>query len=79
MQETCKESAYQCRDMDLILVLVRSSGEENGNLLWYSCWGNPMDREVWQAIVLWFAKSRTRLSAGVHACTYTHTLIKNRT
>ena len=29
----------------------RPPGEGNGNLLQYSCLGNPMDREVWQATV----------------------------
>ena len=29
--------------------LGRSPGGGNGNLLQYSCLGNPMDREVWQA------------------------------
>ena len=29
----------------------RSPGEENGNPLQYSCLGNPMDREAWQATV----------------------------
>jgi len=29
----------------------RSSGEGNGNPLQYSCLGNPMDREAWQATV----------------------------
>ena len=29
----------------------RSSGEGNGNPLWYSCLGNPMDREAWWATV----------------------------
>ena len=29
----------------------RSPGEENGNLLQYSCLGNPMDRGVWRATV----------------------------
>ena len=31
----------------------RSPGERNGNLLQYSCMGNPMDREVWQTTVHW--------------------------
>ena len=31
-------------DVDLIPGLVRSPGEENGNLIQYSCLGNPMDR-----------------------------------
>ena len=29
----------------------RSPGEGNGNLLRYSCWGNPMDGRAWQAAV----------------------------
>ena len=61
-----KESAYQCRDVDLILVLVRSPEVENGSLLWYLCLGNPMDRAVWWATVLRFAKSWTRLSTHTH-------------
>ena len=29
----------------------RSPREGNGNLLWYSCLGNSMDRGAWQATV----------------------------
>ena len=29
----------------------RSSGEENGNSLQYSCLAHPMDRGAWQATV----------------------------
>ena len=43
-------------DMGLITGSGRSSGERNDNPLQYSCLGNPMDREAWQAIVLGFAK-----------------------
>ena len=42
-----KESAYQAGDMGdvrSIRGMGRSSGEGNGNPLWYSCLGNPMDR-----------------------------------
>jgi len=42
--------------------LGRSPGEGNGNTLQYSCLGNPMDREAWQAIVCGVAKSQTQLS-----------------
>ena len=42
--------------------LGRSPGEENGNLLQYSCLGNPMDRGTWQATVHGVTKSQTRLS-----------------
>ena len=34
----------------------RSPGEGNGNPLQYSCLGNPIDREAWQAIVHGIAK-----------------------
>ena len=38
-------------DVDLIPGLGGSPGEENGNLLLYSCLGNPVNRGVWWAIV----------------------------
>ena len=38
-------------DTVLILVWGRSPREGNGNPLWYSCLGNPMDRGAWQATV----------------------------
>ena len=38
-------------DVGSIPGLGRSPGEVNGNLLQYSCLGNPMDRGVWQATV----------------------------
>ena len=37
-------NAGDSRDMDLIPGLGRSPGAGNGNLLQYSCLGNPMDR-----------------------------------
>ena len=39
----------------------RSPGGTNGNTLWYSCLGNPIDRRVWLATVHGVAKSRTWL------------------
>ena len=36
-----------------------SPGEGNGNPLQYSCLGNPMDREAWQATIYEVAKSWT--------------------
>ena len=36
--------------------LGRSPGEGNDNLLQYSCVGNPIDREAWEATVLEVAK-----------------------
>ena len=46
----------------LILESGRSLGEGNGNILQYSCLGNPMDRGAWQATVHGSTKSWTRLS-----------------
>ena len=37
--------------MDSVPGLRRSPGEGNGSPLQYSCLGNPMDREAWQATV----------------------------
>ena len=34
----------------------RSPGEGNGNLLQYSCLGNPMDRRAWWTVVHGFAE-----------------------
>ena len=44
-------------DVGLILGSGRSPGGRNGNLLQYSCQGNPMDREVWWATVHGVKKS----------------------
>ena len=46
-------------DGGLIAVLGRFPGERHGNLLQYSCLGNPMDRGARWAIVHRFAKSQT--------------------
>ena len=43
-------------DMGLISGSGKSSGEGNGNALYYSCLGSPMDREAWQATVYRVAK-----------------------
>ena len=39
----------------------RSPGEENGYRLQYSCLGNPMDREAWQATVHGVSRVRHNL------------------
>ena len=46
-------------DVGLISGSVRSPGVGNGNLLLYSCLGNPMDRGAWQATVYGVTKSHT--------------------
>ena len=40
----------------------RSPGEGNGNLLQYSCLGNPIDRGAWGALVHDVAKVRQNLT-----------------
>ena len=50
-QSVVKNLPTNAGDMDLIPGSGRSPGEENGNLLQYSCLGNPMDRGIWWATV----------------------------
>ena len=50
-QSVVKNLPANAGDMDLIPGSGRSPGEENGNLLQYSCLGNPMDRGIWWATV----------------------------
>jgi len=54
-----KESACNVGDPGQISVSGRSSGQEYGNPLHYSCLENSMDREAWRAIVHGIAKSQT--------------------
>ena len=49
-------------DVGSIPRLGRSPGEGNGNLLQYSCLGNPMDRGAWQTTVHGVAKSQTQIT-----------------
>ena len=46
-----KESACNAEDPGLIPGLGRSTGEEHGNPLQYSCLENPMGRGAWRATV----------------------------
>ena len=57
-----KQSASGEGDVGSIPGSGRSSGEENGNPLQYSCLENPMDRGAWQATVHGVTKSQTGLS-----------------
>ena len=52
-------NAGDTRDMGLIPGSERSPGEGNGNLLQYSCLGNPVDRGTWRATVHGVTKSQT--------------------
>ena len=57
-----KESDCNAGDWSSIPGLGGSPGEGNGNPLWYSCLGNPMDRGAWQAIVHGVAKNQTDMT-----------------
>ena len=46
-----KEFFCQCRKLGFIPWVRKISGEGNGNPLPFSCLGNPMDREAWQASI----------------------------
>ena len=55
-----KASAYKVGHPGSIPGLGRSPGEGNGNLLQYSCLGNPMNRGAWWATVHGVAKESDR-------------------
>ena len=57
-----KDSACSVGDLGSIPGLGRPPGGGPGNLLQYSCLGNPMDRGAWWATVHGVAKNRTQLS-----------------
>ena len=65
-----KESAYNAGGLGSIPGSERSPREGNGNLLQYSCLGNPMDREAWWISVLGVAKEQdtTKQQCGVSDC-----------
>ena len=51
-----KKMSANARDVGSKRGAGRSPGEENGNPLWYSCLGNPMDRGAWPATLHGVAK-----------------------
>ena len=57
-----KESAFNVGDPSSISGLGRTTREENGNTLQYSCLGNPMDRGAWWATGQGVTNSRTQPS-----------------
>ena len=61
--------------MALIPGWGKSPGEGNGNLIQYSCLGNPMDRGIWRARVYEVAKSLTKLSTHAQIEAWGHRFI----
>ena len=55
-------NAGDIRDTGSIPGSGRSPERGHGNLLQYSCLGNPMDREVWWATVHSVAKSQSNMT-----------------
>ena len=64
-----EESTCDAGDAGSIPGLGRSSGKGNDHPLWYSCLGNPMDREAWQ--VKSRGSQRVRHDWATE-CTHTH-------
>ena len=63
------------KDVGSILGLGRSPGGGHGNLLQYSCLGNPLDRGAWWATVHKVTKNWTRLKIpSMHACILSGTI-----
>ena len=54
-------NAIVLRDVSCTSGLGRSPGEENGNLLQYSCLENPTDRGAWRATDHGVTKNKTQL------------------
>ena len=51
MAQWVKDAPVHVGDECWVPGLGRSPGEGNGNPHQYSCLGNPMDREAWQATI----------------------------
>ena len=59
-----------------ILELGSFPGEGNGNLLQFSCLGNPMDRGAWWATVHGVAKSHDLATEYTHIHLYEYQIVK---
>ena len=59
MVNSLSANASDIREAGFIPEFRRSPGGGHDNLLQYYCLGNPVDREVWQAMANRVAKSRT--------------------
>ena len=66
-------NAGDARDTGLIPGSARSPGEENGNLLQYTCLENFINRGTWRATVHGVEKSDMTESAHSHTLTHMHT------
>ena len=71
-----EKSAWNAGDVGSIPGLGRSPGEENGNLVQYSCLGNPMDRGALQATVHEVTKAQMRLSMYARVTTKQQQLLQ---
>ena len=61
-----KESACQCRRCRFDPWVGKMPWSRKGNLLPYSCMGNPMDRGAWWGTIHGVVESRTQLSTRTH-------------
>ena len=63
-------NAEDVRDMGSVPGSGKSPRGGYGNLPWYSCLKNPMDREAWNSTVYRVTQSQTQLeSFSMQACT----------
>ena len=62
MVKNLTANARDVRDLGSVPGSGRYPGVGNGNLLQYSCLGNPMDRGAWKATVQEVTNSQTQLS-----------------
>ena len=59
-------SAHNVGDLSSIPGSERSPGEENGNLLQYSCLENPMDGGAWRATIHRMANKESDMTERPH-------------